>query len=291
MKLKVATCQFPVEADITQNLGYVLRQMKSAKARGAHVAHFPEACLPGYAGVDIKSMQGVDWDRLQEAHLQVAELAKESRLWVVVGSAHRLSGRHKPHNSLYIIDDRGRLIERYDKMFCVGDHRSLTNDLAHYSPGSHFAVFEIKGVRCGAQICHDFRYDELYRQYKKRGVELMFHSYHNARLSAAIMRRYHNIWRVIVPTTMQAYAANNHMWISSNNSSTPPSSWPSFFVRPDGVITGKLHNNRPGILLTAVDPRVKYYDASAHWRDRAIRGIYHSGKLVRDARSSRRTAF
>ena len=291
MKLKVATCQFSVEANIEHNLRCVLRQMKSAKSHGAHVAHFSEVCLPGYAGVDIKSMQGFDWDQLQEAHQQITDLAKELKLWVVVGSAHRLSGRHKPHNSLYIVSDQGHLVDRYDKMFCVGDRTGKTSDLSHYSPGSHFAVFDIKGVRCGAQICHDFRYDELYREYKKRGVELMFHSYHCARVSAAKLRRYNNIWGVIVPPTMQAYAANNYMWISSNNSSTPTSAWPSFFVRPDGVITGKLKNNRPGVLLTEVDTKKKFYDASADWRDRAIRGVYHSGKLVRDARSARRTVF
>ncbi len=290
MKLKVATCQFPVEADSKKNLAYVLRQMKAAKNRGAHVAHFSEVCLSGYAGVDIESMQGFDWDLLQDAHRQVAERARELKMWVVVGSAHRLSGRHKPHNSLYIIDDGGRLVERYDKMFCVGDRSGKTNDLAHYSPGSHFSVFEIKGVRCGAQICHDFRYDELYREYKKRGVEFMFHSYHNARMSAAKLRRY-NIWGIIVPPTMQAYAANNYMWISSNNSSTPASAWPSFFVRPDGIITGKLTNNRAGILMSTVDTRAKFYDAAESWRDRAIRGIYHSGKLVQDPRSTRRKAF
>ena len=290
MKLKVATCQFPVEGDTGENLRHVLRQMKSARNRGAHVAHFSEVCLPGYAGVDIKSMQGFDWERLREAHRQVAALASELKLWVVLGSAHRLSGSHKPHNSLYIIDDRGRLVERYDKMFCVGDRTGKTSDLAHYSPGDHFCVFEIKGVRCGAQICHDFRYDELYREYKKRGVELMFHSYHNARMSAAKLRR-HNIWGYIVPPTMQAYAANNYMWISANNSSTRPSAWPSFFVRPDGVITAKLTRNRPGLLVTTVDTRAAYYDASVSWRDRAIRGVYHSGKLVRDTRSSRRTSF
>ena len=100
MKLKVATCQFPLEANLEHNLGYVLRQMKSAKSRGAHVAHFSETALPGYAGVDLKSMERYDWDRLQEAHLQVAELARELKLWVVLGSAHALSGGHKPHNSL-----------------------------------------------------------------------------------------------------------------------------------------------------------------------------------------------
>ena len=34
-------------------------------------------------------------------------------------------------------------------------------------------------MRCGVLICHDFRYDELYREYLLRGVQLMLHSYHN----------------------------------------------------------------------------------------------------------------
>lgn len=267
-----------------------MRQMKTAKKRGAHVAHFSETCLPGYAGVDIRSMEGYDWDRLQEAHLQVSELARELKLWVILGSAHRLSGCHKPHNSLYIIDDQGRPAERYDKMFLVGSHKGLTNDLRHYSPGSHFCMFEIKGVRCGALICHDFRYAELYREYKKRGVELMFHSFHNARMSAARLRRL-NIWGIIVPATMQSYAANNYIWISTNNSSKSPCAWGSFVARPDGVITAKLKNARPGVLVTEIDTKAKFFDASEHWRDRAIRGVYHSGTLVRDTRSSRRKGF
>ena len=305
MKLKVATCQFPVEADSKKNLAYVLRQMKAAKNRGAHVAHFSEVCLSGYAGVDMESMQGFDWDLLQHAHRQVAERARELKMWVVVGSAHRLSGRHKPHNSLYIIDDGGRLVERYDKMFCVGDRSGKTNDLAHYSPGSHFSVFEIKGVRCGAQICHDFRYEELYREYKKRKVQVMFHSYHNGHQSPAQFRqackvsvgqdrRWNlaaNVHGIIVPPTMQAYAANNHMWISSNNTSARESSWPSFVVRPDGVITDHLQRNRAGILITAIDPKKRYYDAAEAWRDRAMRGIFHSGRMVHDARSRNRTSL
>src|SRR5215510_4317281 len=109
MQLIVATCQFPVDADVRRNLRYVARQLRAAKDRGAHVAHFPEACLSGYAGVDFPSYQGFTWPLLQECTHRVLELARQCRLWVILGSTHRLTGQHKPHNSLYIIDDHGTL--------------------------------------------------------------------------------------------------------------------------------------------------------------------------------------
>jgi predicted amidohydrolase len=291
MKLKIAMCQFPIDRDIRRNLGYVERQMVEAQRRGAHVAHFPECALSGYPGVEFKSFDGFDWDLLAESTLKIMALARRLRVWVILGSSHRLSGGHKPHNSLYVIDDRGGLVDRYDKRFCTGDRSGKSGDLAHFSPGDHFVTFRIRGVKCGLIICHDFRYDELYREYKRLGVQLMFHSYHNGHTSKSRLRRAGNIWGVIVPPTMQAYAANNYLWISANNTTARESSWPSFFVRPDGVITGRLANHRPGILITTVDTRAKLYDASEAWRDRAMRSVYHSGTLVRDKRSSLRTAL
>ena len=288
MKLNIATCQFPVDRSIPKNLSCVERQLKSAKARGAHVVHFSEACLSGYAGVEFDSFATFDWDRLGEAMAAVIRAVRRLRVWVVIGSSHRLSGRHKPHNSLYIINPRGRIIDRYDKMFCTGNPKGTSGDLNHFTPGNHFTVFNIRGFRCGALICHDFRYDELYRRYKQHSVQVMFHSYHNAHRPLA-QRQRSNIHGVIVPPTMQTYAANNHMWISANNSSKAVSSWSSFSVRPDGTIAGRLPRERSGILMTTVDTNTKFYDASSHWRDRAISGVYHSGRLVRDKRSQDRT--
>src|SRR5579875_1098028 len=178
MKLTVATCQFPTDAGIAHNLRYVLRQMQSARERGADVAHFPEAALSGYAGSDIASTAGLDWNALRDATQRVFNLAGELGLWVVLGSTHPLTPPHKPHNSLYIIDDRGRLVDRYDKRFCSGDAEGRTGDLAHYSPGNHPSVFTINGIRCGALICYDFRFPELYREYKRLGVDVVFHSFH-----------------------------------------------------------------------------------------------------------------
>ncbi|MDX1523336.1 MAG: carbon-nitrogen hydrolase family protein, partial [Anaerolineae bacterium] len=121
MTLTVATCQFPIDSDIRRNFEYISQQMTDAKSQGAQVAHFPEGALSGYAGVDFSSFEGFNWDLLKASTLDVIALARKLRLWVILGSAHRLSGDHKPHNSLYIINDAGHLIDRYDKMFCAGD--------------------------------------------------------------------------------------------------------------------------------------------------------------------------
>lgn len=285
MKLIVATCQFSTSSDIKENLGYIQRQMREARDCGAHLAHFPEGCLSGYAGAEFKSFETFDWECLLESTRRIMDLARKLRIWVILGSSHRLSGDHKPHNSLYLIDQRGMLMNRYDKLFCTD------GDLKHYSPGDCLVTFEVRGIRCGLLICHDFRYQELYREYKRRRIELVFHSFHNGHLSKAKIRKHGNIWGVIVPPTLQTYAANNYMWISASNTSARESCWPSFFVRPDGVITGRLVNNRSGILLTTVDPTKKFYNASGRWRERAMKGIYHSGTRVRDPRSKSRKSL
>jgi len=305
MKLTVATCQFPVDADMRRNLQYVSRHIRTAKDRGAHVAHFPEACLSGYAGVDFPSYKGFDWALLYECTQGVLDLARQCRLWVILGSTHRLTGRHKPHNSLYIINDDGELVDRYDKRFCAGDRAEKTVDLAHYSPGNHFSVFAIQGVRCGALICHDYRYPELYRAYKRRGVQLMFHSYHAGHITPTRFQAMRDtvgesvqplnpgstIPGITMPATMHAAAANNFIWISCPNSSARESCWPSFFVRPDGVITGRVRLHTAGILVSEVNPDAPLYDSTVAWRERAMRGILHSGTLVRDRRSDERTCL
>lgn len=291
MRIKVATCQFPIDRDIRKNLGHILRRMREARRRGAHVAHFPECALSGYPGAEFKSFQDFDWHLLDQSTRQVMALARQLRLWVLLGSSHRLTASHKPHNSVYVIDDRGRLVDRYDKMFCTGHRNGTGGDLKHFSPGDHFVTFKLCGIVCGVLICHDFRYDELYREYKRRGAQLIFHSYHNGHRTRSAFRRTFNIWGVIVPPTTQAYAANNFLWISANNTSARESCWPSFFVRPDGRITGRLANNQASILISTVDTKTKLYDASSAWRDRALRGVYHSGTLVKDKRSQSRKAL
>lgn len=65
--ITVATCQFPVSADVDDNLEFIERQLRLAADRGADVAHFPEGALSGYAGALFDSFDGFDWTRLESA--------------------------------------------------------------------------------------------------------------------------------------------------------------------------------------------------------------------------------
>ncbi len=303
MKLTVATSQFPVSADVDGNARHVRRQMRRAHEAGARVVHFCEGALSGYAGVDLESFAGFDWSRLRERTREVMDLAGELGIWVLVGSTHPLSGRRKPHNSVYVIDPRGRLVDRYDKRFCGGDASGRTGDLSHYSPGDHACTFSIDGVRCGVLICYDYRFPELYRDYVRRGVQLVFHSFHAANvpperlaaIKAAVGPENHGPSRgttypeITMPASMVAAAAQNHVWISCSNSSAPHSCWPAFFVRADGVVTGRLHRHRAGLLLSTLDTREPLYDSTKAWRRRSMDGVLHSGRTVRDPRSRERT--
>lgn len=94
---------------------------------------------------------------------------------------------------------------------------------------------------------------------------------------------------ITMPATMIASAANNYMWISSSNTSARESCWPSFFLRPDGIVTGRLRLNTAGVLITKVDTEEQLYDSTVAWRNRAMDGIYHSGRLVKDKWPDERT--
>lgn len=285
--LRVATCQFPVEPDIEHNRRAIVRQITQASKSRADVIHFSECALTGYAGVDMPDLSTLDWDQLKEATQTIQTAAREAKAWVLLGSTHRLSGKHKPHNSIYIIDSLGKIVDRYDKRFCTGEQKGsrTTLDLKFYSPGDRFVTFTAKGITCGVLICYDYRFPELYRHYYQLGAKVIFQSFHNARSMVVDDPKY-NIWKTIVPSTMSCRAAENHFWISANNSTTRPSRWSSFTVQPDGQIVDRLKLHRPGVLITDMKLDPNLFDAPGPWRDSAIRGQLHSGKLVKDKRST-----
>ena len=235
--LRVATCQFPVSGDAAENARQVRDLMRHAVRSGAHLLHTSEASLSGYAGIDLSSLDGYDWELLRRETATIRSLAKELDLWLVLGSTHYLDAHTKPTNCLYLIGPDGGLVDRYDKSMCT------RGDQKFYSAGNHLVVRDIRGVRVGLAICYDICWPQIYMAYRERGVTLMIHSFHNARGKGEDCLDVLNVRQV--PTR----CADNRLWAVANNSSQPYSHWGSFVARPDATIAQHLPINEPGMLV------------------------------------------
>ena len=287
--LKIATCQFAVSSSIKRNSRTICELLRKAKKSKADIVHFSECALSGYVGTDFPTFEGYDWELLREETEKVMALAGELGLWVVLGSTHKLTPNknvrgqarpNKPHNSLYLIGLDGKIIDRYDKRFCI------RAELRRYTPGNRFVNFSVNGVKCSLLICFDLRFPEIYRQLYKQKVNCIFQSFYNARQKGPSVHTH------IMRQTMQCRAATNYFWVSMANSSGCYSPYPSCFIQPDGKIARQLKPNRAGVMVNTVELKKKFYDPMADFRDMVIAGKLSNGpKTIRDRRSRNTTGL
>jgi deaminated glutathione amidase len=276
-RIRVALCQFAERFEPHHNAAVVCRHLRAAARRGADLVHVHEGALSGYlARPGAPHRRDYDWAALRQATLDVCGEARRLKVWVVLGSAHPLTPPHKPTNCLYLIGPDGRIRARYDKRFC------MTADLRAYTPGDHFVVFTLNGVKCALLICFDLRFPELYRALARRGVQAVFQSFHNGYMDGP------GIHTQIMRQTMQANCGDNYLWASCTNSSGFYSRWPGVLIRPDGTFAATLRQNKAGMRIATIDTGLDLYDPTRPFRGLAMRGRLHTGRLVRDPRLTHR---
>ena len=279
-KIEIGTCQFAVSGSIEHNAESIMQQMREAASGGVDVVHFCECALSGYAGIDFESFDEYDWDLLHAKTEEIMRLAKDLHVWVILGSSHKLTVPHGPHNSLYLIGPDGEIHDRYDKRFC------MANELPHYTPGDHFVLFEVNGVKCALLICFDLRFPELYRKLKGMDVQCVFQSFYNARQKGPSVHS-----DIMVPS-MQCRAATNYFWVSMSNSSGWFSPYSGCFIRPDGRVISRLEDHKDGVIINTVDTSEEYYDPSSGFRQMAMMGsLDNSSGALNDDRSVDRTCY
>lgn len=278
--IQIATCQFAVSDSIQQNSRSICGYIRKAGAAGADIVHFSECALSGYVGTDFPNFDNYDWDLLKAETLKIMTLAAQQKIWVVLGSTHRLTEPNKPHNSLYLINPKGEIEDRYDKRFCT------TGDLKRMTPGDRFVFFDVNGVKCSLLICFDLRFPELYRQLYKEGTNCILQSFYNAKQSRPSVHTH------IMRQTMQGHAAANYFWVSMANSSGYFSPYPSCFIQPDGKIVKQLRANHPGMMINTVDLSQEFYDPMKKFRQIAIGGkLDNRIEDISDLRSKNKTSL
>ena len=265
VRLTVATCQFPVGADVHRNGAAIRRQMRAAARRGAEIVHFPETALSGYAGAQFGSFDGYPWDLLAEETVRIRGLSAELGVWTILGSTHRRR-RGKPSNCLYLIDPTGRIAKRYDKCFL------MPGDRLHYEPGRRLVTHTLGGIKFGLLICFDFRFPELWREYLKRRCRLVFLS------SYLASPRRNRLMEQVAPATLATRASESFLYVVANNTSGGRQWCNSRVQLPNGAIARQAPWNRPAVVTYTIDlaDASKLYNPIGSLALRAARGARHS---------------
>ncbi|MFF2012673.1 carbon-nitrogen hydrolase family protein [Streptomyces sp. NPDC058195] len=290
--VRLAVAQTPVRED-PQDAGAlrasgreVRSLMREAGARGARIVHFPEGalCFPGkyVMSADGPDTAGpADWDRCQWPVLRselaaIARLARELRLWTVIPSVHRLTGPNRPHNSLYVISDRGTVVTRYDERLL-----SRTKLSYLYAPGISPVTFDVDGVRFGCLLGMEIHYPELFAQYETLDADCVLLSTTGVSPGNAAAQA-------------QGHAAANGYWVSLSVPTQHSATAPSGIVAPGGDWLARCPvDGSPSVTVAHLDDSSAFAAASVAyarpWRRESRAGI-HTGHRVTDPRSQDRTA-
>ena len=291
-RVRLAVAQTPLNEDpcdvsaLRESGREVRRLMREARDLGARVVHFPEGalCAPNkylLSSAGPTEVAAADWDRmrwdvLRAEAAETARYAGELGIWTVLGAPHRLTPPHRPHNSLYVIDDTGRPVTRYDE-------RLLSNTkISHmYTPGAEPRTFEVDGVRFGCLLGMEVHFPEVFAEYERLDVDCVLFSTTGGPTPAE---------SAMFATEAMGLAATNSYWVSFALDARHAELAPSGVVSPAGEWQARCAAGRTAAVIVAdLDEGAASVETAVFrarpWRRRARSGLYEQ-HLVQDARSS-----
>lgn len=255
--LKLAVAQMKVTADSRENSKVIQDLMRRAAESGCTLIQFPEGALSGYAKEQIQDWSSVDWIALEDELEAIQRAAKHFNIWVVLGSAYRLSEPEWPYNALYVISDQGEVVARYNKRIL-----SFTEQRDWYSAGDRPVTITVDGIKIGLALCIEIQFPEIFDAYRRDGVDVVLLSAYSDNPMFSI--------------TAQAHASINNIWLGFSVEQND--SVQSALMGPDGSIQATAVE---GLAIGVIDPTDEKWHIpltkARPWRQ----GVRDSGYLSR----------
>lgn len=236
-QIRAGAWQFTGSGDVGRNLEAIRRGMRQAARWGVRLLVTQECALCGYPPVEVESARAIDRQAQAEAGREVARLAKEYGLYVVLGMASFAAGRC--FNTARLVGPDGRWRAAYHKRALYGW------DSEHFEAGRAVGgVYEVEAVRVGVRICYEVRFPEYFRELLSRRVDLVvmpFAAGGNETGKLEVMRCH-----------LVSRAAENVMWVLSANSTSRRQTAPTCLIDPDGKVVEEAPLNREALLVGEV---------------------------------------
>ncbi|WP_339434804.1 carbon-nitrogen hydrolase family protein [Pseudomonas orientalis] len=177
--MSFAVIQMVSQRDVPANLAQARRLLERAAADGARLAVLPE----NFAAMGRRDMADIGRaETMGEGPILpwLKQTARDLTLWIVAGTIPlppRDQPDAKPNACSLLIDDRGEIVARYDKLHLfdvdVADARGRYRESDDYAFGSNVVVADTPVGRLGLTVCYDLRFPELYSELRAAGAELI----------------------------------------------------------------------------------------------------------------------
>lgn len=270
----IATTQSEVKSSVKENGTEIRRLINVAKEKGASIVHFCEGALSGYAKQQVNEWRNFETDQIKEELRLIKETCKQLKIYAVIGSAHQLSNGNKPHNSLYIISNKGEIINRYDKRKC--SQNEIDN---WYTPGFKTCEFEISNLKFSCALCIEIQFPEIFIEAEEQNVDcILFSTYSKEKMFGV---------------QAQGYAATNNYWISMSVPANESSDQPSQLIGPTGEIIGQCERSISDVKTFELNKKDDRWHTALKmakpWRKIAREGEIYEQNRVNDQRSELKT--
>ena len=173
--VRIAGVQMASGPNVDANLNEARRLIGMAVEQGAKLVALPEYFA-------IMGMKDHDKVKVREEEGKgpiqqfLSETARKHKIWLVGGSVPLASSDvNKVCNSSLVYDDKGKLVERYDKIHLFGFDmgKERYTEARTIEPGREVKVIDTPFGRIGLSICYDLRFPELYRAMKDVDIILV----------------------------------------------------------------------------------------------------------------------
>ena len=255
IRIAAVTMNCPV-GRVQDNLDRMAGWVRAAKKRAVDLVCFPEMNITGYSTRDVikASAEAVPG----AISRSVFTLARESKLAILAGLLEK-DARGRVFTSHLVVTPRG-VAGIYRKIHIAPPETDL------FSAGDSIALFKIKGIKLGIQLCYDAHFPELATRMAVDGADVIFMPHASPR---GTPQKKLDSWM----RHLSARAFDNGVFIVACNQAGENKLGLEFpgmavVIGPSGNILDKKTTDREGMLVTDLkaeelsavrDHRMRYF--------------------------------
>lgn len=174
-KLRLGVVQMTSARDHAPNISVMKARVEQAAQAGCNLVALPE--VAGAMNSRVADM-GLGSDETADPFIAACcDAARAHGIWIHTGStplAAPDSDKFLNHSNL--IDDRGEIVARYDKIHLFDYYPEMASPIVEsrrYDAGRSAVLAQTPWGPMGMSVCYDLRFPQLYRDYAKRGARFL----------------------------------------------------------------------------------------------------------------------